>query len=90
MLHVGCARVCARVCVATRVLGYYRNELRHVCQRDNSGHAVAFPTETVYGLGANALSDDAAIKIFRAKGGRYSHPLCGLVYGYTIPSQDIY
>jgi L-threonylcarbamoyladenylate synthase len=31
------------------------------------GGTVAFPTETVYGLGANALSDEAVAKIFEAK-----------------------
>jgi L-threonylcarbamoyladenylate synthase len=31
------------------------------------GHLVAFPTETVYGLGANALSEEAVAKIFAAK-----------------------
>lgn len=36
---------------------------------------VAFPTETVYGLGANALSDQAIIKIFRAKGRPSDNPL---------------
>lgn len=32
---------------------------------------VAFPTETVYGLGANALSSEAVAKIFLAKGRRF-------------------
>ena len=32
------------------------------------GGLVAFPTETVYGLGANALDLDAAAKIYAAKG----------------------
>ena len=36
---------------------------------------VAFPTETVYGLGGNALSDDAAKKIFQAKGRPADNPL---------------
>jgi len=36
------------------------------------GGLVAFPTETVYGLGANALSSDAVARIFTAKG-RPSH-----------------
>src|SRR3954469_14867734 len=31
------------------------------------GALVAFPTETVYGLGANALDDRAVVKIFAAK-----------------------
>ena len=32
-----------------------------------SGALVAFPTETVYGLGADATSDDAVARIFDAK-----------------------
>ena len=33
------------------------------------GQLVAFPTETVYGLGANALDPAAVAKIFEAKDG---------------------
>lgn len=36
---------------------------------------VAFPTETVYGLGANALKDDAVKKIYVAKGRPSDNPL---------------
>ncbi|MDU3827968.1 MAG: Sua5/YciO/YrdC/YwlC family protein, partial [Peptostreptococcus sp.] len=32
------------------------------------GKTVIFPTETVYGLGANALDEKAAQKIYEAKG----------------------
>jgi L-threonylcarbamoyladenylate synthase len=39
------------------------------------GEVVAFPTETVYGLGANALSDEAVEKIFLAKGRPSDNPL---------------
>jgi L-threonylcarbamoyladenylate synthase len=40
-----------------------------------AGELVAFPTETVYGLGADAGSDEAVAKIFRAKGRPSDHPL---------------
>ncbi len=40
-----------------------------------SGGLVAFPTETVYGLGANALDIDAVEKIFLAKGRPSNNPL---------------
>lgn len=40
-----------------------------------SGELVAFPTETVYGLGADAASDEAVAGIFRAKGRPSDHPL---------------
>ena len=40
-----------------------------------NGGTVAFPTETVYGLGANALDDEAVRKIFIAKGRPQDNPL---------------
>ncbi|HEX8551208.1 MAG TPA: L-threonylcarbamoyladenylate synthase [Abditibacteriaceae bacterium] len=40
-----------------------------------NGELVAFPTETVYGLGANALDADAVAKIFAAKGRPSFNPL---------------
>ncbi len=39
------------------------------------GELVAFPTETVYGLGADASQPDAVARIFRVKGRPTSHPL---------------
>ncbi len=40
-----------------------------------SGGICAFPTETVYGLGANALDEAAVAKIFKAKGRPQDNPL---------------
>ena len=40
-----------------------------------AGQLVAFPTETVYGLGADASSDAAVAQIFAAKGRPADHPL---------------
>lgn len=39
------------------------------------GQVVAFPTETVYGLGADAFNEDAVKKIFEAKGRPSDNPL---------------
>jgi len=39
------------------------------------GGLVAFPTETVYGLGANALDESAVRRVFAAKGRPSGHPL---------------
>ena len=39
------------------------------------GHLVAFPTETVYGLGADASQESAVAKIYAAKGRPVDHPL---------------
>ncbi len=40
-----------------------------------AGHLVAFPTETVYGLGADATKESAIAKIYKAKGRPADHPL---------------
>ncbi len=41
----------------------------------SAGGLVAFPTETVYGLGADASREDAVAKIFAVKGRPRAHPL---------------
>jgi len=41
----------------------------------NAGELVAFPTETVYGLGADAANPTAVARIFAAKGRPRSHPV---------------
>lgn len=48
------------------------------------GGIVAFPTETVYGLGANALDEEAVKKIFIAKGRPQDNPLIVHVAGLKI------
>lgn len=45
-----------------------KRALEQAAQVLRSGGTVAFPTETVYGLGANALEAEAVAKIFLAKG----------------------
>ena len=42
--------------------------IRECAEHLVSGEVVAFPTETVYGLGANAFDAQAVEKIFAAKG----------------------
>lgn len=49
-----------------------------------NGGLVAFPTETVYGLGANALDSEAVMKIFIAKGRPQDNPLIIHVADYDI------
>src|SRR5690348_16647258 len=47
------------------------------------GELVVFPTETVYGLGADALQPAALEGIFVAKGRPFSDPLIVHIAGYT-------
>jgi len=44
-------------------------------QKLKDGHLVAFPTETVYGLGADATNKTAVAQIYAAKGRPAEHPL---------------
>ena len=50
-------------------------EIQQAAQKILSGELVGFPTETVYGLGANALDADAVMKIYAAKGRPSDNPL---------------
>lgn len=64
-----------------------------------NGGLVAFPTETVYGLGANALDPQAVAKIFGAKGRPSDNPLIihisnieqvlDLAEDITVPAQRV-
>ncbi len=49
--------------------------LEEAAQILHKGGTVAFPTETVYGLGANALDANAVSKIYIAKGRPSDNPL---------------
>lgn len=51
------------------------NKLDASAKALSSGKLVAFPTETVYGLGANALDSCAVSNIFKAKGRPQDNPL---------------
>jgi L-threonylcarbamoyladenylate synthase len=52
-----------------------KEELMEAARLIRKGEVVAFPTETVYGLGANALDAGAVKGIFRAKGRPGDNPL---------------
>jgi L-threonylcarbamoyladenylate synthase len=49
--------------------------LREAARLLREGRLVVFPTETVYGLGANALDGEAVLKVFEAKGRPADNPL---------------
>ena len=58
-----------------RVDGRDADEVARAAGRLAAGELVAFPTETVYGLGARADDDAAVAKIFALKGRPTGHPL---------------
>lgn len=51
------------------------NLIRQAAQRLAAGSLVAFPTETVYGLGADATNPQAIARIYAAKGRPSNHPV---------------
>jgi len=53
----------------------YLNDIEQAAALLRAGRLVAFPTETVYGLGAHALDEAAVRRIFAAKGRPLSSPL---------------
>lgn len=50
-------------------------KIKIAAEEIKKGNLVAFPTETVYGLGADALNEKAVAKIFQAKGRPFIDPL---------------
>ena len=52
-----------------------QDEIDQAVEALRDGEVVAFPTETVYGLGADASNPDAVRKIFELKGRPATHPL---------------
>ena len=59
----------------TQILSTKTEDIKKAAEIIKSGGLVAFPTETVYGLGANALNEDAVKSIFKAKGRPSDNPL---------------
>ncbi len=53
------------------------------------GGLVAFPTETFYGLGANAFDPDAVARVFRAKGRPADKPLLVLVDSLEMAAEVV-
>src|SRR5574344_1739375 len=63
----------------TKIFDWKKNnkkeQMQEVIETLKNDGLVILPTETVYGLAANAFSDDACIKIFKAKGRAQDNPL---------------
>lgn len=59
----------------TRILGTTEQDIRQAAAILRDGGLVAFPTETVYGLGADALNPEAVGKVYVAKGRPSDNPM---------------
>jgi L-threonylcarbamoyladenylate synthase len=51
------------------------------------GNLVAFPTETVYGLGADALNKQAVARVYQVKGRPADHPLIVHIHSMQVMGQ---
>lgn len=56
-------------------MSYITSDVNRVIERLNMGDIAAIPTETVYGLAADAFSDSAIKKVFSTKNRPIDHPL---------------
>lgn len=54
---------------------YTVNQIEQAAAALNAGELVSFPTETVYGLGADATNPAAVKKVYAAKGRPSDNPL---------------
>jgi L-threonylcarbamoyladenylate synthase len=70
----------------TRILPATAKNIRRAADVLRAGGLVAFPTETVYGLGARALSAENALQIYKAKGRPSDNPLIVHVDGVKMLS----
>ena len=59
----------------TRIFGTTTEEIKEAAEIIKDGGLVAFPTETVYGLGADALNPEAVGKVYAAKGRPSDNPM---------------
>ena len=59
----------------TKILESTKENIAFAARVIKEGGLVAFPTETVYGLGADALNEEAVKKIYRAKGRPSDNPM---------------
>ena len=61
-----------------------KDKLEEVCKSIKDGSVIVFPTETVYGIGANALDKSAVKKIFMAKNRPTDNPLIVHISNYDM------
>ena len=61
--------------IETKILTTSEHDIKTAAEIIRGGGLAAFPTETVYGLGASAYDEDAAKKIYAAKGRPSDNPL---------------
>lgn len=74
--------------VATKLIPADRTAIEHAAKTLRGGGLVAFPTETVYGLGANAADGNAVARLYAAKGRPSFNPLIAHVTDIEAAKQQ--
>lgn len=71
----------------TRIFETTTEDIKASAELLRKGETVIFPTETVYGLGANALDKNAVAKIFAAKGRPSDNPLIVHIADFVLATE---
>ena len=64
-------------------------DIDFACQVLESNGILAFPTDTVYGLGGNAFSDDSVVKIFQYKNRSKFNPISVCYPSFEKSFEDV-
>ncbi|MBQ9369754.1 MAG: threonylcarbamoyl-AMP synthase [Clostridia bacterium] len=72
------------------MIGKAASDIRRAAELLRAGELVAFPTETVYGLGGNALDKDAARHIYAVKGRPSDNPLIVHLWDWSQAGEYAY
>lgn len=68
---------------------YDKTDLKEAATKIREGELIAFPTETVYGLGANALLSESVKRVFEVKGRPSDNPLIVHVHDFDQVKQFV-
>ena len=75
--------------LSTHTPALFAAAVKRAAERLRAGEVVALPTETVYGLAANALDEKAVSKIFEAKGRPAHNPIIVHVAGDAMARECV-
>jgi L-threonylcarbamoyladenylate synthase len=75
--------------LSTHTPALFAAAVKHAAELLRAGEVVALPTETVYGLAANALDEKAVAKIFRIKGRPANNPIIVHVAGVEMAKRCV-
>jgi L-threonylcarbamoyladenylate synthase len=75
--------------LSTHTPALFKTAVKRAAELLRAGEVVALPTETVYGLAANALDEKAVAKIFQVKGRPANNPIIVHIAGVDMASRCV-